>query len=258
MKALEIVNAYYFAWQHRAGDMSGVSLAEDFRFTGPVASFTDATSFRAMAAQAGAAVRSFRVRQQFVEGDLVCSIVDWEMDPLPGILTAAEILRVSGGRIVSGELIYDAEELRKAMASTRTVVNTVQIKATAGEVWAVLGDLAACRQWLPGVVEAHVDGDIRTCVMTDGQQVREQISAFDDTGRSFRFRHLLVGLPVRASGGVFTVLGGDAATVTLTTTFEPAAPAAADEIAKMIDGAFGASLESLRRFVEEKIAWDAG
>jgi uncharacterized protein YndB with AHSA1/START domain len=257
MKALEIVNAYYSAWQHRAGDMSQVSLAEDFRFTGPVASFTDAAAFRTMAVQAGAAVRSFRVRHQFVDGDVVCSIVDWEMDPLPGILTAAEVLRVSGGRIVSGELIYDAEDLRRAMASTRTVVNAVQINATAGEVWAVLGDLAACPQWLPGVVEAHVDGAIRTCVMADGQQVREEISEYDDTRRSFRFRHLQVGLPVRASGGVFAVSGGSAATVTLTTTFEPADPAAADQIASMINGAFGASLESLRRLVEEKLTWDA-
>lgn len=31
-------------------------------------------------------------------------------------MTAAEILEVADGRIVRGELIYDAEELRAAMA----------------------------------------------------------------------------------------------------------------------------------------------
>jgi hypothetical protein len=38
------------------------------------------------------------------------------MDPLPGLLTAAEILEVRDEKIVRGELIYDAEELRRAMA----------------------------------------------------------------------------------------------------------------------------------------------
>ncbi len=110
-----IANLYYDAWIHRAGDMTGVPLATDFTFRGPVASFDDAAGFRQMAAQAGAAVRSFRVRHQFADGDLVCTVVDWEMAPVDGVLTAAEILEIRDGRIVRGELIYDAEELRKAM-----------------------------------------------------------------------------------------------------------------------------------------------
>jgi len=112
-----IANLYYDAWIHRAGDMTEVPLAEDFTFHGPVASFADADGYRHMAAQAGAAVRSFRVRHQFADGDLVCTVVDWEMAPVDGVLTAAEILEIRDGRIVRGELIYDAEELRKALRS---------------------------------------------------------------------------------------------------------------------------------------------
>jgi hypothetical protein len=117
MDAQQIANRYYAAWQERAGDMSDVPLAADFSFTGPIASFSDAAGFRAMAAQAGAALRSFRVRRQFADGDVVCSIVDWELDPLPGLLTAAEILEVQDGQIVRGELIYDAEDLRRVMSA---------------------------------------------------------------------------------------------------------------------------------------------
>src|SRR5687767_833781 len=76
--ARQIVNLYYTAWQQRAGDMSGVPLAEDFIFRGPVASFDDAAGYAAMARQAGAGVRSFHVRHQFFDGALVCSVVDWE------------------------------------------------------------------------------------------------------------------------------------------------------------------------------------
>jgi hypothetical protein len=117
MRALELANRYYDAWANHHGDMRGVPLADDFAFSGPVASFDSADGFRAMAAQAGAMVRNFRVRHQFATGDLVCSIVDWEMAGLlAGTLTAAEVLEARDGRLVRGELIYDAEALRKAMA----------------------------------------------------------------------------------------------------------------------------------------------
>jgi ketosteroid isomerase-like protein len=121
MTPLEAVSRYYDAWQTKGGDFSGVPLADDFSFTGPVASFDSADGYRAMAREAGRAVSSFAVRRQFVDGDTVCSIVDWEM-AIPGVgrMTAAELLHVRDGVIVRGELIYDAEELRRAMAGSGT------------------------------------------------------------------------------------------------------------------------------------------
>ena len=74
--AQQAVAEYYDAWRNRRGDMSGVPLAEDFRFLGPVASFETAAGYREMARQAGQAVTSFEVRRQFVDGNTVCSIVD--------------------------------------------------------------------------------------------------------------------------------------------------------------------------------------
>ena len=41
MTALEIVARYYDAWQTKQGEMTDVPLAEDFAFTGPVASFDE-------------------------------------------------------------------------------------------------------------------------------------------------------------------------------------------------------------------------
>jgi hypothetical protein len=40
------------------------------------------------------------------------------MAPIDGLLTAAEILEIRDGQIVRGELIYDAEELRRAMRAS--------------------------------------------------------------------------------------------------------------------------------------------
>jgi hypothetical protein len=121
MTVLKTVALYYDAWKHKRGDFSDVPLAEDFEFLGPVASFDSAEGYRAMAAEAGQAVTSFRVRRQFADGNTVCSIVDWEM-AIPGVgpMTAAELLEVENGVIVRGELIYDGEPLRRAMAQQRS------------------------------------------------------------------------------------------------------------------------------------------
>src|SRR5918996_6010515 len=120
MTALETAALYYDAWQNKQGDFTDVPLAEDFQFTGPVASFDSAEGYRGMAREAGQAVTSFDVRRQFVDGNTVCSIIDWEM-AIPGVgrMTSAELLEVKHGQIVRGELIYDAEELRRAMAAAR-------------------------------------------------------------------------------------------------------------------------------------------
>src|SRR5918992_3450410 len=118
MTAQETVARYYEAWQTKSGDLIDVPLADDFQFTGPVASFDSAEGYRGMAREAGRAVTSFNVRKQFLDGDTVCSIIDWEM-AIPGVgrMTSAELLEVKDGQIVRGELIYDAEELRRAMAA---------------------------------------------------------------------------------------------------------------------------------------------
>jgi SnoaL-like protein len=116
MTVAEVVSLYYDAWQAKRGDFSAVPLADDFAFTGPVASFTDAASYRAMAREAGQMITKFSVRHQFTDGNLVCSIIDWEMALPVAPMTSAEILEVEDGKIVRGELIYDAENLRTAMA----------------------------------------------------------------------------------------------------------------------------------------------
>src|SRR5262249_39077019 len=119
LNALETVALYYDAWQSRHGNLNDVPLADDFEFTGPVASFDSAERYRAMAREAGQAVTSFNVRRQFVDGNAVCSIIDWEM-AIPGVgpMTSAELLEVVDGVIVRGELIYDAELLRRSMAQS--------------------------------------------------------------------------------------------------------------------------------------------
>ncbi|KUM84729.1 nuclear transport factor 2 family protein [Streptomyces pseudovenezuelae] len=119
MTTADVVERYYDAWINHDGDMTNVPLADDFVFVGPVGNFDSADGFRAMAAQFGPAATDFTVRHQFVDGDKACAIVSWNLAAVSGTTTAAELLEVRDGVLVRAEVIYDAEELRKAAASGR-------------------------------------------------------------------------------------------------------------------------------------------
>ncbi|TCN41754.1 uncharacterized protein YndB with AHSA1/START domain [Kribbella orskensis] len=139
------------------------------------------------------------------------------------------------------------------------LIDTIDIKASPEAVWAVLGDLAATTDWLPGTVNARVDSGTRICVMADGSEVHEQIDNYSTTARSYDWQHLRVALPVRDSHGRFSVLTNDSggATVVLEMQFVPIDESVVGEVTTMIHGAFHQSLESLRQFVEHGIRWNA-
>ena len=116
MSTTDIIERYYDAWINREGDMTDVPLADDFVFVGPVGSFDSADGFRAMAAQFGPVAQDFTVRHQFTDGDLVCSIVRWDIPTAGGETSAAELLEVRDGVLVRAEVIYDGEPIRKAVS----------------------------------------------------------------------------------------------------------------------------------------------
>jgi uncharacterized protein YndB with AHSA1/START domain len=133
---------------------------------------------------------------------------------------------------------------------------TISIDATPDAVWAVLGDLEATTEWLPGTVAARVESSIRTCTTADGSEIREEISGYSPARRAYRFRHLQLPLPVANSNGAFLVekrAGG--ATVVLEASFDALDPAMEPEIERMFGGALDAALESLRRRVELGLTW---
>jgi uncharacterized protein YndB with AHSA1/START domain len=141
-----------------------------------------------------------------------------------------------------------------------TVTNTVDITADPDDVWAVLADLPATRWWLPGVVAVRMDGDVRVCTMADGQEVHERITDLSADERSYHFEHLKTALPVTRSDGAFSVTAGSTpgtSRVTLRISFDPLDPTRAEELTGMIQQAFGQALVVLRRYVEEKVSWDA-
>ena len=56
------------------------------------------------------------------------------------------------------------------------IINTLDLAVDAGHAWRVVGDLADAANWVPSVVAARVDGDLRICTTADGGEIRERIS----------------------------------------------------------------------------------
>lgn len=135
--------------------------------------------------------------------------------------------------------------------------NTVVIDSNPDAVWEVLGDLAATTEWLPGTVAARMDDDVRTCTTADGFDIRERITDYSPERRSYRFEHLALPVPVRDSGGTFSVelAAAGGAEVVLETSFEALDPAQEEQVARMMDGALGQALQSLKRRVEQGMRW---
>lgn len=124
--------------------------------------------------------------------------------------------------------------------------NEIAVAASADDVWTILGDLRATPEWIPGVVEAEVDGADRLCRTVDGGEIRERITARSDEARSLSYEQTAVPLPMSGSRGTLRVVGNGAGSlVTWEAEFE-----APDEVAAMVDGYYRKTLEALKRRVE--------
>ena len=136
---------------------------------------------------------------------------------------------------------------------------SVAIDAPPDDVWAVLGDLAATKEWLPDTVDSHMDGDTRVCTTADGAGIREAISDYSAERRTYRYRHLEVPLPIANSVGSFAVdpRDGNGSVVVLEAEFDALDADLEPELERMFGGALDEALESLRRRVETGASWNA-
>jgi mxaD protein len=137
-------------------------------------------------------------------------------------------------------------ELSPKEAAMPRLHNSILIKATPDEVWAVVGDLQATPQWIPGITSVDVDGELRVCQTADGNEIRERIFDYSAEGRTWSYEQSQVPLPIETSRGTMRVVpNGSGAKVEWEAEFE-----APDEVAAMVDGYYKQTLETLRRRVE--------
>jgi carbon monoxide dehydrogenase subunit G len=119
--------------------------------------------------------------------------------------------------------------------------NEIEIEAGADEVWSLVADLTATPEWIPGIVEARVEGDGRVCRTADGQEIHERVTTSDDD-RTLTYEQSRVPLPIEGSRGTIHVVDdGKGSRVEWEAEFD-----APDEVAAMVDGYYKQTLESLR------------
>jgi Polyketide cyclase / dehydrase and lipid transport len=131
------------------------------------------------------------------------------------------------------------------------IINTLDLAVDAGQAWRVVGDLADAANWVPGVVAARLDGDLRICMTADGSEIRERISELSNEDMSYRYEHLATPAPVLGSRGTLRVRPNDVGCrVEWEAEFTPVDPAHADEITAAMVAAFEAAAASLRHRIE--------
>ena len=131
------------------------------------------------------------------------------------------------------------------------ITNAFDVDVDAASAWRVVGDIADAASWVPGVVSARLDADVRICTTADGGEIRERISDRSDRQMSYRYEHLVTPAPVLDSRGTLRVRpNGTGSRVEWDAEFIPADPAHADEIIAVMSTAFGQAAQSLRYRIE--------
>jgi hypothetical protein len=118
--------------------------------------------------------------------------------------------------------------------------------STADRVWAVIGNPGSLASWHPAIASSPAEGGQRTCTLADGGVVKEEITAHDDSARSYTYR--IVESPLPMTGYVSTIrvepTDGGRAKVVWEAEFEAAGiePAKLEE---MLRGLYTAGLGAL-------------
>lgn len=133
-----------------------------------------------------------------------------------------------------------------------TIENSVTIERPPAEVWAVLGDLPAVAEWVPGIASARMEGTTRICILAEGNgEIREEISDYSDGRRSFSYTQPVHPLGLRRSQGTFVVEpDGSGSRVVWTAEVEFAEPAHESQFLGLLEQGYRAAIESLKSKVE--------
>jgi ketosteroid isomerase-like protein/uncharacterized protein YndB with AHSA1/START domain len=131
-----------------------------------------------------------------------------------------------------------------------TIHNDVTISRSPDEVWALLRDLEAVTEWVPGIAQARVEGTRRICTTADGGEIHEEIE-LDDARRRYAYSQPVHPLGLSASRGVLSVTGNGADThVAWVAELEFADPAQEAQVMPLLEQGYAAALDSLKRRLE--------
>jgi ketosteroid isomerase-like protein/uncharacterized protein YndB with AHSA1/START domain len=133
-----------------------------------------------------------------------------------------------------------------------TIQRDVTIARSPDEVWALLSNLAAVTEWVPGITDACADGARRVCTTAEGGEIHEQIE-LDDGSRTFTYTQSVHPLGFKSSHGRIAVapnrLGSH---VVWQAEIEFAASEHEAQFLPLLEEGYTAALEGLRRRLEQR------
>lgn len=117
MSAADVFREYLDRFS--SGDIAGAAelLADDFSFHGPMLQAEGKAAFVEGASRLGPMVRGNEMLRQWVEGDEVCSVYDFNLETPAGAgsVTMAEWATVRDGKLSSSRLIFDTAAMAALM-----------------------------------------------------------------------------------------------------------------------------------------------
>ena len=145
-----------------------------------------------------------------------------------------------------------------AAERTVSVVETVQLAATAGRTWGAIKDFGAWQSWHPAFASTQMlqgDGDskgaVRVLMTKDGGKFTEELVAFDAAARSYQYRIIESPAPVIDYVSTIqvkeTVAGS---TVVWSSHFNVKAGTSEADAKKLISGVYRAGLDNLASVLE--------
>lgn len=112
MNVAALAERYYRDFESE-GDFESVPMADDLRFSGPIHAYVDGDRYRRDCAELAAAVQGITIRHQFVDGDQVHTVYDFDLGLHSGPIPSSETLTFTDGIMVAADLIIDSSPLRQ-------------------------------------------------------------------------------------------------------------------------------------------------
>ncbi len=129
-----------------------------------------------------------------------------------------------------------------------TASATIDIPASADQVWQLIGGFNSLPDWLPFIPKSELSegGRVRSLQTADGAVVIERLQAFDNEGKTYSYSIEQAPFPATEYRATIKVEAqGDGARVTWSGRFEPVG-VSNEEVVALFAGIYQGGLEALR------------
>ncbi len=109
-----VTEAYIDAWKSKNIDALRETISDDHRFNGPMQKIEGGDEYAEVLRGVSKGVDSIRVNTHLVDGSKAALFYDLKLMSGPTVAIVS-LLTVKDGRIVSNDLFYDVESMKKGM-----------------------------------------------------------------------------------------------------------------------------------------------